>query len=253
MSEVQTEQTQTESTETQQTQTETQTEQQTQQTDNSWVPKRIGEITAARRAAEKRAEEAEAREREKDAELARLRAAAPAPAEGTPTAKPANTGMSQEDFDRLVNARADSLAAQRTQTESMNSKIAAINEAGTKEFGAEFEKAVQNIQMAGIGGPEFLRVLTNVDNPAKVVAYLGKPENLNEALRVGSLDPVQMGIELTKMSEKAVKAFAKQISKAPTPPEPISGRSAESDGVEPDPSDKAAWIAWRQKNARKRR
>jgi hypothetical protein len=252
MSEVQTEQVVTDPTPTVDGTPAAETPAETTGVDTSWVPKRIGEITAARRSAEAERDAERARANKAEEELAKLRSAA-SPADGTLAPKPANTGMSQEDFDRLVNARADSLAAQRTQTESMNSKIAAINDAGTKEFGAEFEKAVQNIQMAGIGGPEFLRVLTNVDNPAKVVAYLGKPENLNEALRVGSLDPVQMGIELTKMSERAVKAFAKQISKAPTPPEPISGRSAESDGVEPDPSDKAAWIAWRQKNARKRR
>lgn len=223
-------------------------------TDTSWVPKRIGEITAARRAAEKRAEELAAANAEKDAEIARLRAATTAPADGTTTTTKPASGMSQEDFDRLVQARAESLASQRTQTESMNSKIDAINKAGAKEFGAEFDKAVQNLQIAGVGGPDFLRVLTSVPNPEKIVAYLGKTENMNEAMRIGTMDPVQMGIEMAQMSEKAVKAFAKQVSKAPPPIETVSGRgNANSDGVEPDPSDHKAWIAWRAKTAKRKR
>lgn len=257
MSDVQTETTaelgtQTETEITQQTET-TQTEQ-PQQPDTSWVPKRISEITAARRAAERRAEEAEARAREQEAELARLRAAQGAPAaDGAPPVAKPTPQMSQEDFDKLVNARAAAVAKQNSERESMNSRINAINEAGKTEFGADFDKAADTLNGMGVVTPDFLRVLTNIDNAAKVVAFLGKPENLNEAMRVASLDPVQMGIEMVKLSEKATKAFAKQVSKAPAPIESVSGRSASSDGVEPDPSDHKAWIAWRAKNKKTRR
>ncbi|WP_155635584.1 hypothetical protein [Burkholderia territorii] len=209
-----------------------------QQHDTSWVPKRISEITAARRKAE---EERDALK----AEIERLRAATAAePAQPTAAAVP------QPDIEKL----ADALAERKLNDREMSRKIAAINEAGAKEFGDDFEKSVQNLNMAGIGGPDFLKVLTSIDGAEKVVTYLGKPEHLNEALRIGSLDPVQMGIEMVKLSEKASKAFAKQVSKAPPPIETVTSRgNAGGDGPEPDPSDQKAWIAWRNKNARKKR
>jgi hypothetical protein len=221
--------------------------------DTSWVPKRIGEVTAARRKAEEERDAERAKATKLEEELARLRAAHP-PADGAPVEKTVQAGMTQEDFDKLVNARAESIANQRTDVESMNSKIAQINAAGTKEFGDDFDKSVQNLNVAGVGGPEFLKVLTNVPQAEKVVTWLGKNENVSEAIRIASMDPVQMGIELTKLSAKAAKELGKQISKAPAPITPVDGRGAPTgDGVEPDPSDQKAWIAWRQKSARKGR
>lgn len=208
-----------------------------QQHDTSWVPKRISEITAARRKAE---EERDALR----AEIERLKTAT------TTTAETKTHQAPQQDIEKL----ADALAERKLNDREMTRKIAAINEAGAKEFGDDFEKSVQNLNMAGIGGPDFLKVLTSIDAAEKVVTYLGKPEHLNEALRIGSLDPVQMGIEMAKLSEKANKALAKQISKAPAPIEPVTSRgNAGGDGVEPDPSDQKAWIAWRNKSARKKR
>jgi hypothetical protein len=217
--------------------------------DTSWVPRRISEITAARRAAEQRAAEAEA-------EAARLReqlAAAARPA-GDPVTPPVHGAVpSQADFDRLVQARAEALANQRSQESSLNQRIGEINAAGAKEYGEDFEKATQNLSMAGIGGPEFLKVLTNVPKAEAVVTWLGKTENLNEAMRIASLDPIAMGIELTKMSTKAAKELGKQISKAPPPIDPITGNSAAADDAEPDPKDMKAWMAWRQKHRKSRR
>lgn len=203
--------------------------------DHSWVPKRISEITAARRAAEARAAELES-------ELQRLRASS---AEPTPSGKP-------EDIEALAKAYAERMVREQTESHSINSKIAAINEAGSKEFGDQFEKSVENLRLAGIGGADFLKVLANVPKPETVVTWLGKSENLNEAMRVSSLDPVQMAIELTKLSGKAVKAFGKQVSNAPKPIEPLNGGSV-GDSTEPDPKDTAAWLAWRQKNKKTRR
>jgi hypothetical protein len=248
MSDVQTEQ----QVETGQQQTETQQgEQQTeqrQQPDTSWVPKRISEITAARRAAEQRAAEAEARLRDQEALIAQLRSGDPAAVTQTPVAP------SREEFERLVQARADALVTQRASESTLNQRIAEVNAAGAKDFGEDYEKSVNNLNMAGIGGPDFLRVVTNVPNPEKLVTWLGKPENLNEAMRVATLDPVQMAIEMTKMSTRAAKDLGKQISKAPPPVEGLEGGSSVSDGGMPDPEkDPKGFIAWRNKNARKKR
>jgi hypothetical protein len=249
MSDVQTEQ----QVETGQQQTETQqvepqTEQR-QQPDTSWVPKRISEITAARRAAEQRAAEAEARLRDQEALIAQLRSGDPAAATRTTAPPP-----SPEEFDRLVNARADAIVNQRASESTLNQRIAEVNAAGAKDFGEDYEKSVNNLNMAGIGGPDFLRVVTNVPNPEKLVTWLGKPENLNEAMRVATLDPVQMAIEMTKMSTRAAKDLGKQISKVPAPVEGLEGGSSVSDGGMPDPEkDPKGFIAWRNKNARKKR
>lgn len=228
----------------------TQTEHQGQN-DTSWVPKRIGEITAARRKAEEERDAERQRAKALEEELAKLRQQ-PAGDGAAPT--PAAPNANPQQFDQLVNARAEALAAQRLETQTLNQRIAEINEAGTKEFGQDFDRSIQNLTMAGLGGPEFVKVLTNIPNPEKVVTWLGKPENMNEAVRIGSLDPLHMGIEMTKLSDKAAKAFAKQISKAPPPVDGVTSRgTAGGDGVEPDPSDQKAWIAWRQKTARRGR
>jgi hypothetical protein len=215
-----------------------------QQPDTSWVPKRISEITAARRAAEARAEQAEA-------ELARMRTAASAqPAgDGQPPATQPNQSV-----DQLARAYAERMVSEQRAQDSMTTRIAEINAAGTKEFGEDFDKSVQNLNMAGIGGPDFLRVITNVPNPEKVVTWLGKSENLNEAMRLASMDPIQMGIEMTKLSTKAAKELGKQISKVPPPVQAIDGGGGGGDGGMPDPEkDPKGFIAWRNKNARKRR
>lgn len=210
--------------------------------DTSWVPKRISEITAARRAAEERAQRAEA-------ELAQLRAGNGA--QEYQTQQTAYQAPNQS-FEEAVNARAEALARQKSEQGSMNQRIQAINDAGAKEFGDDYEKSVQNLQMAGIGGPDFLRALTKIEGAEKLVTFLGKTENLNDAMRIGTLDPVEMAIELTKMSTKANKAFSKQVSKAPPPASTIDGGSGGAGG-EPDPSDTAAWMKWRSSNRKSRR
>jgi hypothetical protein len=236
---------------TQEQQTEQQTEvveqqseqKQDQKPDTSWVPRRISEITAARRAAEARAAELEA-------ENQRLRAAQAATStDGTTAAAPAN----QQSVEQLAKAYAERMVNEQRAQETLNQGIARINEAGAKEYGDEFEKSVQNLQMAGVGGPDFLRVLTNIPKPEAVVTWLGKPENLNDAMRFASMDPIQMGIELTKLSTKASKDLSKQISKAPPPTTTIDGRSTGDDAVEPDPKDTKKWMEWRNKNRKTRR
>lgn len=218
---------------------------QRQQADTSWVPRRISEITAARRAAEQRAADLE----RENADL-RARMQQP-PADGTPAATPA---ASNQSVDQLARAYAERMVREQRDQDSMSSRIAAINEAGAKEFGEDFDKSVQNLNMAGIGGPDFLRVVTNVPNPEKLVTWLGKSENLNEAMRVATMDPVHMAIEMTKLSTKAAKDLGKQISKAPPPVQGIEGGSSQSDGGMPDPKrDPKGFIEWRNKNARKKR
>lgn len=212
--------------------------------DTSWVPRRISEITAARRAAEARAAELEA-------ENQRLRAAQMTTpgGDGTNTSAPA----SNQSVEALARAYAERMVNEQRAQDTLSQRIGEINTAGAKEYGDEFEKSVQNLQMAGVGGPEFLRVLSNIPKAEAVVTWLGKSENMNEAMRVATLDPIQMGIELTKLSAKAAKDLGKQVSKAPDPIKPLDAGGGGATEAEPDPKDTKAWMAWRSKTKKTRR
>jgi hypothetical protein len=208
------------------------------QPDHSWVPKRISEITAARRAAEARASELEA-------EVNRLKSGV--------THSDTVSPVGNQNLEQLARAYAEKMVRDQSESNGFNQKIQSINEAGAKEFGQDFEKSVENLRLAGVGGQDFLKVLTNVPKAEAVVTWLGKSENLNEAMRIASLDPVHMGIELTKMSTKAAKDLSKQISKAPAPIEPLHTSSTGGSEVEPDLKDTDAWIKWRQTTKKTRR
>lgn len=197
-----------------------------------WALRRIAEITAKRREAEAEA----ARWKE---QYERAQALVPADQQ---------QHQPQQNVDQLARAYAENMRAQEREQE----RLANIEQAGRKEFGAEFDTAVANLNAAGVGGPEFLRVIAEIPNAEKVVAWLGKHDNLGEAVRIAGLNPIQMGIEMTKLSTKAAKEMTKQISKAPAPIQAIEGGSSGSDTVEPTVGSKE-WFKWRNENARKRR
>jgi hypothetical protein len=198
-----------------------------------WVMRRMAEITAKRRAAEEDA----ARWREM---YERAQTATPATGE--------SAQVPQQNVDQLARAYAENMRAQERERE----RLASIEMAGRKEFGADFDSALANLNAAGVGGPEFLKVIAEIPDAQKVVAWLGKHDNLGEAIRISGLSPIQMGIEMTRLSEKAAKAMTKQVSKAPAPVQHIEGGSSASDQVEPSPNSKE-WFKWRQETARKRR
>jgi hypothetical protein len=198
-----------------------------------WVMRRMAEITAKRRAAEEEA--ARWREMYERSQTA-------APVAGDPAQVP------PQNVDQLARAYAENMRAQERERE----RLAQIESAGRKEFGADFDSAVANLNAAGVGGPEFLKVIAEIPDAQKVVAWLGKHDNLGEAIRISGLNPIQMGIELTKLAGKASKDLTKQVSKAPPPVQHIEGGSSASDQVEPAVGSKE-WFDWRNKNARKRR
>lgn len=218
-----------------------------------WVPRRMGELAAQRRAAEQRADQAEQRAREHQAELAALRAGG-----GN------QGGETTANVDQLARAYAQQLRDQDRETERVqreqqaqvndfNTNLQAVQSAGDKEFGEDFKKSVDTLLMAGVGGQQFLQVVFEVPSPEKVIAYLGKPENVEEAIRVSQLSPTKMAVEMTKLASKAVKEMAKQVSKAPAPVETVAGSSGSGGvGAMPDPKDTKAWMAYRNKNARRK-
>lgn len=223
-----------------------------------WVPRRMGELAAARKAAEERAEAESARATTAaanaealQAEIDRLRQASGSAAPGT-QALPAGVHPNVQELARaLATDMTRDQVAQQLQQLNVAQRAQAIEEAGRKEFGEEFDRSVQNLGMAGIANPMFLEAVTNVPNAEKVVRYLGSAENIEEALRIAQLPPLQMGIELMRLSPKAVQKYTKAVSSAPAPIAPIDGTGT-SNGGEPDPQDTKAYIEWRNKTARRR-
>jgi hypothetical protein len=197
-----------------------------------WAVRRFGELTAARKDAERRAAEIAA---ERDA-LRQQVESGQQPAGNT--------------VEELANARAESIAEQRLRQRAMQDRIQSIDRAGREEFGAEYDRATENLAMAGVGSEAFIQALAEIPNAEKVVQFLGQPDNLEEASRLASLSPVRMAVELMKLAPKAAKAFSKPVSSAPAPITPISGGGS-ADSAEPKVGT-PEWYAWRNKTARRK-
>lgn len=206
-----------------------------------WVTRRMGELAAARRAAEQRASDAEAARQRMEAELQAFRGG-----------NPEEPAQPQQNVEQLARSYAEKMVRQQMQQQATASNVAKIEAAARKEFGADFDASVTNLQMAGVGGQEFVDVLASVPNAEKLITWLGKGENIEEAIRVSSLPPVQMAIEMTKLAGRATKEMGKQISKAPAPLETVSGGASDAGGAEPKIGS-PEWFEWRNKNATRRR
>ncbi|WP_156174079.1 hypothetical protein [Cupriavidus basilensis] len=215
-----------------------------------WVPKRMGEMAAARRAAEQRAEQIAAENARLQQQLAALQAGQ---AGDGSEATPVMPAQQHPNVEQLARTYAEQMIQQRMAEQQTSSRIAEVDAAARKEFGTDYDTSVQNLTMAGIGGPEFLSVITSVPNPEKLVTWLGKSENLGEAMRVMGLSPMQMGIEMTKLAGRAAKEMTKQVSKAPPPVEGVDGGSSGGSGGSEPKMGTPEWFAWRNKNARRRR
>jgi len=196
-----------------------------------WARKRMGELAAAKNSAAE--------------QLAALKAQIQVQQE------PQQSYQPQQNVEEL----ATQIANQRLQEQTFLNKMNDIEKRAKEEFGQDYDRSVQNLQLAGVGGNDFLHALAEVPNPEKVITWLGKSENVNDAIRIASLSPMQLGIELTKLSTKAAKELSKQKSSAPAPVGEVSGGSSAPTGAgaEPPMSDTEAWVAWRRANARKKR
>ena len=197
-----------------------------------WATRRFGELTAARKEAERRATELQQ-------QLEQLRQQ---PAQQEPQQMHPNV-------DALARMYADQIADEKIKQQSFHQSLKSIESAGKEAFGDEFDRSISNLQMAGVGGPEFLQVVAALPNPEKVVHWLGRPENMEQAMQIASLPGMQMAIELTKLAPQAAKGVAKPISRAPAPINPIDGGG----GSAGEPRlGTPEWFAWRNQNARRK-
>jgi hypothetical protein len=197
-----------------------------------WARKRMGELAAQKNAEKERA--------------AQLQAQVEAFNQTQQSYQP----QSQED----VMAMAQRIADQRLSEQTFVQKMGQIEATAKEQFGEEYDKAISNLSLAGVQSNDFLKALAEIPNPEKVLVFLGRSDNVSDAIRIANLNPLQMGIEMTKLSSKAAKELSKQRSNAPAPVGEVMGSSSSSTsgGAEPPMSDTQAWIAWRNKTKRSR-
>lgn len=170
-----------------------------------WFQKRINELTW------------KARDEERKRQA--LEAILQAPKEAPETPAP--------NLDELVQQRAAAIAAQRTMAEAAERTY----QLG-KEKHADFDSAVQGLsQVADLSqAPHFIEAITKLQNGAEVYYHLGK--NLDEAGHVLSLSPINMALELARLSASLGKPVS--VSKVPPPVTPVAASAAASTGLADD-------------------
>lgn len=208
------------------------------------IMRRFGELTAARRAAEEEAARAKA-------ELEQYRNQAQAQNQHQEQVIQQDP-FSNANVQQLIDQMAEQRLAQRMAAQQIQDKVKNIENAGREKYGDDFDRSVTNLQMTGIGGQSFIDALTSVKGSEAVVRYLGDTANLDEAMRIASLPPVQMALAMSELAPKAAKQYAKPVSSAPAPMGTIDGARGNNPGAEPDPKDTKAWMQWRRDNARRR-
>lgn len=198
-----------------------------------WFQKRIDELTAQKYEKERDAEKAAN-------ENAVLRAALEAMQKGEePPAK--LPGAAPQDFESAVQAEAARIA----KLTDFNTRCNAVADRGFQEF-PDFKEAAEGYGMLGGAPQEYLEAVTSIPDGHKVYHYLGK--NLDEAAHVLRLPPVQMALEIARISQKLNTPAKPVLSKAPAPITPLDGTSRnEFDPEKEQDMDKfAKWFFNRQ-------
>lgn len=206
------------------------------------VQRRIDEITRKRHEEVGRANaRAEAAERE----LAALRT----PRTDDQTQQ--QTQVRPEDIDRIANQRAEALVVKR----EFDAKCTALVDNGSKEFGADFDKAVKTLgSLQAIVDEkgeftDFAKAIVDSDAPHKLMKHLG--DNPDEAARILLLNPTQQAREIGRLEARLSTQPATQppVSKAPPPPSHVGTRNVAS--VAPsDKDDIKTWMAKREAQVR---
>lgn len=205
-----------------------------------WRDRRIAELTARLRAEERKARAA--------------------PADGTqpPVVPPTTT---QAELDRLVDQRAQ----ERSAIQDYNRRCDEVFQAGQTAF-SDFGDRVQNLQrLRDLSNPQdaltfnqFILAALETGSAPQVLHALGA--DLNEANRILSLAPVQMGVALARVADK-LSAAAQETTAAPKPATPPAG-GGNGPGTshtaispsDPDRADRLSTAEWmRRRNAQQDR
>lgn len=157
-------------------------------------------------------------------ELRRQLAAERERADRAAPAKDPNAPLSQADFDKLVDERAEAKVAERERTTKTEAWIAA----GNAEY-ADFTVKCNEIADMGGNTPSFVAAIGRVPAGHKVVAHLA--EEPAEAVRILKLPPVEMAIEISAIAHRlaaeataaeAVEPEPKPVTRMAAPIKPIS-------------------------------
>lgn len=199
------------------------------------LQRRVDRVTAARYQAEARAQQLEQQLRSVLEQQPRD--------EETPQIKP-------DDIERIAHQKARELV----EAEQISKRSNAIKSELVKKVGSDgfFEVISTVTEEAGPLADERGRwtplgeAIAESDDPAGLLVYL--KDNPDTAAELQGLSAAAIGRRIARI-EAQMKPQEPKPSKAPKPISPVKGSSAGSG--EPDPKDTAAWIAWRNKQARR--
>lgn len=193
-----------------------------------WQNKRIAELTGKQKAAEE-ALVTERAERERlAAETASYKALYGEL--GTPRheAEPAGDGGER----RYTATEMQQEAARIASVNNLNQRCEDMYKAGAAQhaetWGARIGKVSEAFGAELIKRPDFFDALTTIPNGADVYHELGA--DLDHMAEVLAMTPVQLGMELARISAKTLaKPKGPKVSAAPAPIDPIGGGGANSD------------------------
>lgn len=169
--------------------------------------------------------------------------------------------LTRAELAEIVRAEAAKLAPRISEEQAEVQRRQSVVQGLAKTWGQErFDELSQDLNDAfdglqdASGKPKpAIEAVFEADEPAKVIEWLADPENADEAERISKLPAVQAGKAIAKLETRLSTEKPKpkaQISKAPTPLEPVRGEG-NSSSVAPDPSNTKAWIRWRNEQERK--
>lgn len=193
-----------------------------------WQVKRIGELTAEKKGLADAAAAEKAR-----ADAAEARAASYEALYGKPDGTPAPAPAAAPDGERrYTEVEVAAEAARRANLAALDQRCETLFNDGKKAHGAAWQARIDQAGLA-FGDQlrqrgDFFEALTSLPNAADVYhALTGDLDHLGEVL---AMNPVQLGMELAKMSTAAAaKPKGSAVSRTPAPISPIEGGDAGAD------------------------
>jgi hypothetical protein len=158
----------------------------------------------------------------------------PGGAEAQPAMVPAS------EVESLATQKAQTLAAQAEFNRQCN-EAAATGKAtfGEAEFSARVQELTKLVDVQDTGSVQqynaFLSAAIRTGEGPRLIHQLGG--DLDEADRIMALDPVNMGIELTKLA--LAKGTGPEATKAPDPLKPIGARGTSHEAISPGDPERA--------------
>jgi hypothetical protein len=140
-------------------------------------------------------------------------------------------------------------ANRRVAVQEFNNKCNAVEDKGSKAFGAKWNTAKAQLGILDDEGRiplDLLSTALETDDPAKVLFELGS--DIEKATEFMAMTPLRRAIAMAKIAD--AKAPVRQQSKAPAPVDPIGGKGSGDD----KPSDRDSDEEWnRKEEARERK